>query len=63
MAKGTHEHALETLLTTLKDHDSDINRNDVAWAFESHQTRDAITGWVGEYLNSDTLLSREELDV
>ncbi|KAI9710351.1 MAG: hypothetical protein M1820_002846 [Bogoriella megaspora] len=53
---------LDKLLRTLHEHDVDLGRDDVQWAFESSQTEASISSWVEEYLHSPTLLSKGELE-
>lgn len=52
---------LEHLLRVLGDRDTDLSGDDVAWAFESPETKEDISEWVREYLSPATLLTREEL--
>ena len=52
---------LETLIHILSQRAIDLGRDDVAWAFESPQTKGAIVSYVNEYLSPVTLLSKEEL--
>lgn len=52
---------LEHLLRVLGDRDTDLSRDDVAWAFESRETKKNISKWVREYLSPASLLTREEL--
>ena len=54
---------LEHLLTVLRERGIPLGRDDVQWAFQSQQTRDQVVKWVQEHLGSDTLLSKEELEM
>ncbi len=51
---------LSRLLRVLDDSDLGLGHDDVAWAFESVNTKDSIASWVQEYLSPATLLTREE---
>lgn len=51
---------LVRLLRVLDDRDVGLGPNDVAWAFDSVNTKDSIASWVQEYLSPATLLTREE---
>lgn len=53
--------ALEHLLHVLKSRDIALGKDDVAWAFESAQTKDDIVSWSNEFLSPATLLTKEEL--
>lgn len=50
---------LQQLLRVLSDRD--LGHHDVAQAFESQTSRSGIEQWANEYLNSETLLTKEEL--
>ncbi|KAI9843677.1 MAG: hypothetical protein M1837_006144 [Sclerophora amabilis] len=54
---------LDHLLTVLRDRDIPLTRDDVQWAFESPNTRLEVTRWVEEYLGTETLLSKEDLQL
>lgn len=54
---------LQRLLRVLEDRDTDLHREDVAWAFESSERRADVNTWVQEYLTPATLLTQEELDL
>jgi len=56
-------HSLQVLLDVLAQRNIDLGKDDVAWAFESSQTQDAIVTYVDEYLSPTTLLSKEELQL
>ena len=53
------DQALGQLLNVIESHDIAISRDDVQRAFELGNAQELAT-WVQEYLNPDTLLSREE---
>jgi len=55
--------SLDRLLTVLAERDIGLGYDDLAWLFESAQSRDSMISWVHEYLSSATLLSPEELDM
>lgn len=54
--------SLKRLLNVLAERDIELGHDDLAWLFESPQTKSDMIAWVTEYLNPDTLLSREELE-
>ncbi|KAF1982766.1 hypothetical protein K402DRAFT_339824 [Aulographum hederae CBS 113979] len=55
--------ALAKLLQVLKDHELDLGPDDVQWAFESAKTKEEAAAWVQQYLQPETLLSKEEVDM
>jgi len=55
--------SLNRLLTVLTERDIGLGYDDLAWLFDSPQTRDSMVSWVHEHLNPATLLSPEELDM
>ncbi|KAL1297052.1 hypothetical protein AAFC00_004641 [Neodothiora populina] len=55
--------ALKRLLHVLSERDIGLGEDDLGWLFESPDTRDDMIAWVNEYLNVDTLLSPEELEL
>jgi hypothetical protein len=55
--------SLKRLLAVLSERDIGLGYDDLAWLFESPQTKDSMMSWVHEYLDSATLLSPEELDM
>lgn len=55
--------SLKRLLNVLAERDIELGHDDLAWLFDSPQTRNDMIAWVTEYLNLDTLLSREELEM
>lgn len=57
------QNPLDRLLQTLGEHDIDLGRDDVEWAFDSHQAQTETTSWVDEHLTTSTLLSKEELEM
>ncbi|KAK8207453.1 hypothetical protein HDK77DRAFT_44067 [Phyllosticta capitalensis] len=54
---------LDHLLSVLRERRIPLTRDDVQWAFESVKTRDDAIAWVDQYLQPNTLLSKEELDL
>jgi hypothetical protein len=56
-------HAREHLLAVLKERGILLGSDDVAWAFSSPKTRDETIAWVKEYLQVDTLLSNDEIEL
>ncbi|KAF2805414.1 uncharacterized protein BDZ99DRAFT_449957 [Mytilinidion resinicola] len=57
------EAAAHHLLTVLEERDLAVSLDDVLLAFESDVTKDEAASWVDEYLDQNTLLSQEELDL
>lgn len=55
--------SLKRLLQVLSERDIGLGREDLDWLFESPGTRDDMIAWVNEYLNDETLLSPEELEL
>ena len=55
--------SLRTLLDSLAQRDLALGPDDVKWALESPQTKDSTIAYVTEYLNPETLLSKEELQL
>jgi hypothetical protein len=55
--------SLDRLLAVLTERDIGLGYDDLAWLFDSPQTRDSMMSWVHEYLAPATLLSPEELDM
>ncbi|KAK3068403.1 hypothetical protein LTS18_000677, partial [Coniosporium uncinatum] len=54
---------MEQLLTVLRDREIPLDRNDVQWAFKSSTARDEATAWTQEYLQTASLLSKNEHDL
>lgn len=54
---------LKQLLSVLSERDIGLGHDDLAWLFDSPQTKDAMVSWVHEYLTPTTLLTPEELDM
>ncbi|KAF2774397.1 hypothetical protein EJ03DRAFT_303960 [Teratosphaeria nubilosa] len=50
------------LLRVLDERDIPLRRDDVAWAFDSPNTKEATTSWIHEYLTPISLLTKEELN-
>lgn len=59
-SKAVHPE-LKTLLRVLEERDIPLNADDVAWAFESSKTKDSAASWVQEFLQPQTLLTKDEL--
>ncbi|KAE9973974.1 hypothetical protein BLS_003326 [Venturia inaequalis] len=55
--------ARQQLLSALYKRGIDLGPDDVNWAFESQKTNAELTAWIREYLDSSTLLTRDELDL
>lgn len=55
--------ALKRLLHVLSDRDIGLHQDDLAWLFESPETQHDMVAWVNEYLNENTLLTPEELEM
>ncbi|OMP87211.1 hypothetical protein BK809_0007297 [Diplodia seriata] len=56
-----NDEPLTRLLTILRERRIPLTRDDVQWAFDSVKTQNDAVSWVDEYLQSETLLSKEEL--
>lgn len=54
---------LDHLLFVLRERDIPLSRDDVQWAFDAPNTKEAVVEWVKEYLGADTLLSKDELEL
>lgn len=52
---------LDRLLRVLEERDIDLDRDDIAWAFQSPRTLETVTSWIHNCLSPATLLTREEL--
>lgn len=59
----TDSDARQQLLSALYKRGVDLRTDDVDWAFESQKTRAEVTTWIREYLESATLLTRDEMDL
>jgi len=59
----TESDARQLLLSALYKRGIDLGTDDVNWAFESPKTKAELTAWVREYLDSSTLLTRDEVDL
>jgi hypothetical protein len=53
---------LANILSILEERDIALGSDDVAWAFERPETKKALTAWANEYLTSETLLTKDELE-
>lgn len=51
------------VISALKDRNLPQNRNEIAAAFHDRINSTMYVEWVQEHLNSDTLLSQEELEL
>lgn len=58
-----HNASLKRLLDVLSQRNIGLGRDDLSWLFETPDTRDDMDAWVNEYLNEETLLSHEELEM
>jgi hypothetical protein len=54
--------SLANILSILEERDIALGSDDVAWAFERPETKKALTAWANEYLTSETLLTKDELE-
>jgi hypothetical protein len=59
----TDSDARQQLLSALYKRGIDLGTDDVNWAFESQKTKTELSTWIREYLDSSTLLTRDELDL
>lgn len=59
----TDSDARQQLLSALYKRGIDLGPDDVDWAFASPKTKAELTAWIVEYLDSSTLLTRDELDL
>jgi hypothetical protein len=62
MESSYHETA-EQLLQILDERGIALTSDDILWAFESENTRKEMVAWCEEYLQKETLLSKEEVDL
>lgn len=53
---------LKRLLHVLAERDIGLGHDDLAWLFETPETRNDMISWTNEYLNQDTLLTPSELE-
>ncbi len=51
------------LLAVLEERQIPVARDDVQWAFDTPSTKGTVEEWVNEHLGTETLLSREELNL
>ncbi|KAF2091762.1 hypothetical protein K490DRAFT_31952 [Saccharata proteae CBS 121410] len=54
---------LNRLLAVLRERRIPLTRDDVQWAFESVKTQGDAEAWVQQYLEPETLISKEELEI
>lgn len=52
---------MKRLLSVLADRDIGLGKDDLAWLFDTPETRHDMVAWVNEYLIDETLLTPEEL--
>lgn len=57
------EAAAHHLLNVLEERDLSVDLDKVLAAFEDEDTKREAAAWVNEYLNEETLLTREELEL
>ena len=57
------DQAQEQLLHALGTHSTALKEEDIKWAFEAKTTQKAVADWVEGFLGSETLLSKEELEL
>ena len=56
------EAAAHHLLNVLEERELDVDLDKILAAFEDETTKKDVAAWVNEYLNEETLLSKEELE-
>jgi hypothetical protein len=54
------ENSYQNLLTILRDRDVPYDRDAIKAAFNDPDSQTAIQAWIQEYLNPETLLTRDE---
>ncbi|KAF2012983.1 hypothetical protein BU24DRAFT_494881 [Aaosphaeria arxii CBS 175.79] len=59
----SEEAAAHHLLNVLEERELNVDLDKVLAAFEDENTKKEAAAWVNEYLNEETLLTREELEV
>lgn len=57
------EEAAHHLLNVLEERDLNVDLDKVLAVFEDSDTKRDAAAWVNEYLNPETLLTKEELDL
>jgi hypothetical protein len=57
------EEAAHHLLNVLEERELDVDLDKVLAVFEDGNTKSAVAAWVNEHLNSETLLTKEELEL
>lgn len=55
--------ALQCLFDVLDGHGVEIDEARFKQAFAASESRESAAAWVDEYLNTETLLSKEEADL
>lgn len=59
----SEEQAAHHLLNILEERGLDVDLDKILLGFENEDTKGEAAAWVHEYLNEETLLSREELEL
>jgi hypothetical protein len=54
------EDPIDTLLKALRDRDLPYDRDAIKSAFADPDYKNAMQGWIEEYLSPDTLLTKDE---
>jgi predicted HAD superfamily phosphohydrolase YqeG len=57
------EQAAHHLLNVLEERGLDVDLDNILLGFEDEETKREAAVWVEEYLNEETLLTKEELDL
>ncbi len=57
------EQAAHHLLNVLEERNLNVDLDRILLGFEDEDTKGAAAAWVHEYLNEETLLTREELEL
>lgn len=57
------EAAAHHLLNVLEERDLNVDLDKILAVFESDETKADAAAWVNEYLNEETLLTKEELEL
>jgi predicted HAD superfamily phosphohydrolase YqeG len=57
------EQAAHHLLNVLEERGLDVDLDNILLGFEEEETRADAAAWVHEYLNEETLLTKEELEL
>lgn len=59
----SEEQAAHHLLNVLEERSLDVDLDRILLGFEDDETKGEAAAWVHEYLNEETLLTREELEL